>query len=294
MAIQTFTSGQTLTAAQMTSLQANDYNQTVSTKTTSYTLVAADVGTRVVMNSASATTITVNTSIFAAGDTLFIQNIGAGVCTVTAGTCTVGTSGTLALVQNAGGTLYFTSASAAIFIASGVTATAGGLVFISKTTITSTAATTISNIFTSTYNDYRINITIGGVTDSNKLRLQLTSSGTPVTSGYTAGCFIGDYSSGAPPLINYGYAESANFVLGYVPNSATQNANIFLDCYGPQATQKTAVNGLTTSVWSGASNAGGMFQGFLDATTSYDGIKIYNSAGTSMTGTVTVYGYAKA
>jgi hypothetical protein len=168
------------------------------------------------------------------------------------------------------------------------------LVFISKTTITSTAATTISNIFTSTYNDYRINITIGGVTDSNKLRMQLTTSGTPVTSGYAAGCFIGDYSSGAPTLLNYGYGESANFVLGYVPNSASQNANIFLDCYGPQATQKTAVNGLTTSVWSGAANAGGMFQGFLDATTSYDGIKIYNSAGTAMTGTVTVYGYAKA
>ena len=170
----------------------------------------------------------------------------------------------------------------------------GGLVFINKTTITSSAATTISNIFTSTYNDYRINITIGGVTDSNKLRMQLTTGGTPVTSSYAAGCFIGDYSSGAPTLLNYGYAESANFVLGYVTNSATENTNIFLDCYGPQATQKTAVNGLTTSVWSGAANAGGMFQGFLNLTTSYDGFKIYNSANTNMTGTVTVYGYAKA
>ena len=49
-----------MTAAQMDSLQANDYNWTVSTKTASYTLVAADKGTRIVMNSASATTITVN------------------------------------------------------------------------------------------------------------------------------------------------------------------------------------------------------------------------------------------
>ena len=64
MAIQTFTAGQVLTAAQMNSLQANDYNQTVSTKTDSYTLVAADKGTRVVMNKATATTITVNDSLF--------------------------------------------------------------------------------------------------------------------------------------------------------------------------------------------------------------------------------------
>jgi hypothetical protein len=50
MAIQDFTAGQVLTAAQMDALQANDYNQTVSNKTASYTLVAADKGTRIAMN----------------------------------------------------------------------------------------------------------------------------------------------------------------------------------------------------------------------------------------------------
>jgi hypothetical protein len=119
MAIQDFTAGQILTAAQMDSLQANDYNQPVSTKTDSYTLVATDKGTRVVMNKATATTITVNTSLFNAGDTLFIQNIGAGTCTITAGTATVNTAGSLALAQWGGGTLYFTSASAAIFFSGG-------------------------------------------------------------------------------------------------------------------------------------------------------------------------------
>jgi len=115
MALTTFTSGQVLTAAQMNAVQANDYNQTVSTKTASYTLVAADKGTRVVMNSASATTITVNTSLFSAGDTLFLQNISTGVCTVTAGTATVATAGSLAIPQNGSGILYFTSAGVSIY-----------------------------------------------------------------------------------------------------------------------------------------------------------------------------------
>ncbi len=119
MAKQTFTSGQVLTAAQMTSLQANDYNWTVSEKTADYVLVATDAGTRVAMNSASAQTITVNTGLFSAGDTLFVQNIGAGTCTITAGTATVTTSGSLALAQWGGGTLYFTSASAAVFFSGG-------------------------------------------------------------------------------------------------------------------------------------------------------------------------------
>ena len=115
MSKQTFTTGQILTAAQMTTLQANDYNQTVSAKVASYTLVAADAGTRITMSNAAATTITVNTSLFTAGDTLIITNIGAGVCTITAGTATVSTAGSLALAQYDSGTLYFTSTSAAIW-----------------------------------------------------------------------------------------------------------------------------------------------------------------------------------
>lgn len=115
MAKQTFTTGQVLTAAQVNSLQSNDFNQTVSVKTAAYTLVAADKGTRIEFNTSGAVTCTVNTGLFDAGDTLVIQNRGAGVVTVTAGTATVNTSATLALSQYDAGTLYFVSASAAIF-----------------------------------------------------------------------------------------------------------------------------------------------------------------------------------
>jgi hypothetical protein len=116
MAKQTFTTGQVLTAAQMTSLQQTAMGGgSPSTKTASYVLTAADAGTVIQMNSASATTITVNTSLFAAGDSVQIQNIGAGVCTITAGTATVNSAGTLGVTQYDGGFLYFSSASSAIW-----------------------------------------------------------------------------------------------------------------------------------------------------------------------------------
>jgi len=115
MSKQTFTTGQVLTAAQVNSLQSNDFNQTVSVKTAAYTLVAADKGTRIEFNTSGSVAVTVNTGLFDAGDTLVIQNRGAGVVTVTAGTATVNTSATLALSQYDAGTLYFVSASAAIF-----------------------------------------------------------------------------------------------------------------------------------------------------------------------------------
>jgi hypothetical protein len=116
MAKQTFTTGQVLTAAQMTSLQQTAMGGGSATaKTTSYVLVAADAGGTVAMNAAGATTITVNTGLFAAGDTVFIQNLGAGATTITAGTATVSTAGSLILPQYDAGILYFTATGASIF-----------------------------------------------------------------------------------------------------------------------------------------------------------------------------------
>ena len=158
MSKQTFVANTILTAAQMNTLQTNDYNQTVSTKTASYTLVAADAGTTVVMNAAGATTITVNTSLFTAGDTLKFSNIGAGVCTVTAGTATVSSAGPLAIPQYGGGTLYFTSAGVSVYFPTAVTAAAAaaGLTFIAGGSVSAETTLTISNCFTSTYDNYKM------------------------------------------------------------------------------------------------------------------------------------------
>ena len=116
MAKQTFTTGQVLTAAQMTSLQQTAMlGGAANARVASYVLLAADAGNSVTMSNGSATTITVNSALFAEGDIVTIINLGAGACTITAGTATVTTSGSLVLAQNQGGVLRFTSASAAIF-----------------------------------------------------------------------------------------------------------------------------------------------------------------------------------
>ena len=139
MAKQTFTVGQVLTAANLTSLQQTAMlGGAASAKTANYTLVAADAGTAISMTSTSATTITVNTGLFAAGDTVQITNLGAGVCTITAGTATVNTSASLALAQYESGTLDFTSTSASIFV-KGAGASAGSFTAIASGTLSGTA-----------------------------------------------------------------------------------------------------------------------------------------------------------
>ena len=174
MAKQTYTSGQVLSAAQMTTLQANDYNQTVSAKVASYTLVASDVGTRITMSNAGATTITVNTGLFAAGDTLIITNIGAGACTITAGTATVSTISSLVLAQWDSGTLYFTSTGVAIWQKfAGPAAAAGGMTLIANGSLSGTQ-TNITSI-PGTYQDLVLMVFQYRSQSDNPLQLRINN-----------------------------------------------------------------------------------------------------------------------
>jgi len=238
MALQTFTTGQVLTAAEMTTLQANDYNQTVSTKTVSYVLVAADVGTRVVMNAAGATTITVNTALFAAGDTLQILNIGAGVCTITAGTATVSTSSVLALSQYDAGTLYFTSTGVAIWMmvdAADTTAAAAG---------TLTGATLASNVLASSLTSFGTTPVIASP--------KISSTYSAKTAAYTFAS--GDEGN----LFSMNNAATTQF---NIPTDATYNfavgteINVFWITGAGQPTIGAVTPGTTAVISTGATSA---------------------------------------
>ena len=113
MAIQDFTAGQILTAAQMDTLQTNDYNWTRTVKTANYTLVAADKGTTIYCNSATPITITLNQNVFNQDDIVQIFNAGAGAVTVAAGTATLSKPGnnlstTATVYQYSSGRVFWT------------------------------------------------------------------------------------------------------------------------------------------------------------------------------------------
>jgi hypothetical protein len=266
MALTTFTSGQVLTAAQLNAVQANDYNQTVSTKTASYTLVAADKGTRIVMNVATANTVTVNTSLFSAGDTLVIQNIGAGVTTVTAGTATVSSAGPLAIPTNGSGTLYFTSAGVSIFYPSAGPAASSGLTFISTTTASGTSFT-ISSCFSATYDNYVLQI--GNVTTNSspgKFRMRL--------------------GSGTAHAFNLNFVAMTGATYNADSSASTGNINI----NSPFLTTPTTYGALTQT-----QSEIYIMQGLETSSTSFTDITFSNANAVSFTGgTIKVYGYANS
>jgi hypothetical protein len=226
MAKQTFTTGQVLTAAQMTSLQQTAMGGGSATaKTASYVLVAADAGTTVIMNSASATTITVNTALFAAGDTVFIVNQGAGVCTITAGTATVSTAGSLAMSANETGELYFLSTSAAIF--SEYTQAAGSTskfiqVVSTQTGAVATGTTTIpldDSIPQSSEGDQYMSVSITPTSATSRLLIQVvTNSSADSIKTNTAALFVDSTANALAAVSNTTRASGDLLIVSFNHN----------------------------------------------------------------------------
>jgi len=292
MAKQTFTSGQVLTAAQVNALQSNDFNQTVTTKTASYTpTTTTDIGTRVIMNSASATTITINTSIYSAGDTFFIGNIGAGVCTLTAGTCTITTAGSLAIPQNGGGTLYFTSASAAIFYSSAGPTASSGLTFITGGSLSGTA-TSIDNCFSATYLNYKIVLNDLIVSVGSRVAFRMRVSGSDnTTSNYTFGVF-GIDTAGSTVVAILAAANGTSFRLTTGTDIGSGMSTSF-DLQNPFASKPTSFG--VANLMQGETATACVANGVFKATTSFDGITFFPfTSPETLTGTYKIYGYANS
>ena len=288
MAKQTFTTGQVLTAAEMTALQANDYNQTVTAKTASYVLVAADAGTRITMSNAGATTITVNTSLFTAGDTLFITNIGAGACTITAGTATVSTASSLVLAQYDSGRLYFTSTGVAIWekYQGAAVASPSGMTKIVTANFSSVANVAINGCFTSTYTNYVV--VFDHLANANNpgqiwLNMQYSTSTVEYTALYYNATTTFDQT---PATTTYNGTGATKWILGNIQSVQRCQLTLNISGVGNTAEQVgfTAIGNLAVN---GISLSGGI----LANNVLYTGLYL-NGVG-NLSGTYTVYGLAK-
>ena len=272
-----FTAGQTLTAAQLNAITTLPIND----QTASYTLVVGDVGKRVIMNVATANTVTVNNSIFAAGDTIFIANKGAGTSTITAGAgVTINSASGLALPQYQSGQLVALSASTFLFFESDVTVADSGLTLISSTTIGSAVSSvTVSGAFSATYENYLVTINGGSASGTTYLKMTLGSTTANYYYGVSGYTYAGVNSSSA--------GNNVAFMFGGSAHSGGLHGQIGI--YGPQLADETvftiAISEITTS---GVAYAGG---GFLNNTTQYTAFTLTPNAGTITGGTIRVYGY---
>jgi len=160
--------------------------------------------------------------------------------------------------------------------------TTPGLTLITAQTIGSGVATvTVSNVFSATYENYKI-IMSGGVSSAtSSIRFQLGAT----TTGYYAGYNRTVYSSGAFSGNNDNNA--ANF--SAVGEVTTDGLNSIIELQQPFATKRTTMQCAYGSIRSTGFGLAGA--GYLDNATSYTAFTISAPGETFTGGTIWVFGY---
>jgi hypothetical protein len=166
-----------------------------------------------------------------------------------------------------------------------------GLVFLSAATFT--AASTVSlptNTFSATYQNYRISYNVTAAsTDGTAINARLRASGTDSSAASYSNCGvtyqIGAATIGAANILGGTAWQFTNF------NGSDRN-EVVLEVYSPQLVLDT------NFMWKtygrvGGSQGGGNGSGEFRATTVFDSLTLFPSAGT-ITGNYQVYGYANA
>jgi hypothetical protein len=162
-----------------------------------------------------------------------------------------------------------------------------GLVHVGTTTFSGVTAFTVSNCFSSLYDNYVIALNVTSGTFNTEIRCQLDASGTPAGGSSYAWARTGSATG------NTASYDSSNgtsyFAVTFIPGASATSSVMLLG--NPQDAVYTTFN----SQWlydDGGTLIGATVNGRHRANTSYNGIRFFNP--TSMTGNVKVYGMRDA
>ena len=163
----------------------------------------------------------------------------------------------------------------------------GDLVLVKSQTIgTGVSSVTVTDAFSSTYDNYKIIVT-GGVASGNALLQAFLGTSAPANGYYMGGVFI-NYPAAGQAYVSDNNATRINRI-GYV-NSNTVQGNVEL--YGPFLSKNTLIQ--TVFIGHVTDGDAGTYAGFLNNSTSFTAFTINTSSGTLTGGTINVYGYRKA
>jgi hypothetical protein len=163
-----------------------------------------------------------------------------------------------------------------------------GMVLLNTTSFSAVASQSISDVFSTTYENYLVQFAnFSCSTTDVLLNMRLRVSGADSTaSNYSLAFVRGVGSTASAGSTNNGTAFNR---LTYF--STTNASPINLDIVSPFATARTYIS--STSFQPAGSNPGlDVVTGFFNATTSFTGFTIFPDSG-NITGTVSIYGYNK-
>ena len=159
---------------------------------------------------------------------------------------------------------------------------ASGLVHINTTSYSAVASQSINDVFSSTYDNYRILIS-GTHSASGQLRIRLRASGTDNT---TASSYVSQILASTSTATAGNRQTTTYFVLNDYDSTLVNTTSI--DIFRPALAEATGLTSLGLRSTSGAYL--NMTSGTHNQTVAYDGLTLIPETG-NMTGTIRIYGY---
>ena len=176
---------------------------------------------------------------------------------------------------------------------SDIPASGGAWTYISEVVSTSSTTVDFSNVFTTTYDNYRIVANnVGGNTTNVHYLAKLEFSNN--IGSYTAYDYYVYLAANNPP--NYGYTGGTYITFNQNNiNSAAQRANFYMDILNPRSTNAKILLAKGAGYSGFASIPVNVIDSYLlnYTTTEQTGVQFYASSGT-ITGTFRLYGFAKS
>ena len=171
-------------------------------------------------------------------------------------------------------------------------ATSQGMTLINTTSFSGVASQSVNNVFSSTYDAYRIQVlfTSTAFTDGNlRLRMRVSGADDTTSNYYTQVTGFTDFNN----TDNFRESNQTSFFVGATDAGNTGGQYHFkLDLFNPFVSSQTTNTGQSDTINGSAAVVLYNFGHLFNATTSFTGFTFFPSGGT-MTGSVSTYGYNK-
>jgi hypothetical protein len=162
-----------------------------------------------------------------------------------------------------------------------------GLVHLSTTSFSAVSAHSVNDVFSASYEDYLVKISLSSQSASNSLTMRLRASGSDNSSSNYAWSRYHNFGSD-PTYVGTHLSPATSWRIGQ--GNTSQPSDVNLQIYSPFASRITNFNAQEATNFGSPASGQGVSGGSTSITTAYDGFTIIPSAG-NITGTVRVYGY---
>jgi hypothetical protein len=157
-----------------------------------------------------------------------------------------------------------------------------GLTLLNTTSFSAVASQSVNNVFSASYDNYKILLTLTGFSGDGNVQMRLRVGGSDNTNNeYTRSKLF--WASNNLSGVDSGSSGTSSFLIG---ETAT-NTSSSIELYGPFASELTKHN-----TQAAKDNNGLIYSGSSTVTTSYTGFTLLTT-GSTISGRVSVYGYSK-